>query len=482
VPGLAIVVVQGGRTLLCEGYGQRNVARDLPVTPETLFALASVTKAFTAAAVGILADEKKLEWDKPVREYLPSFRLHDAVASERVTPRDLLCHRTGLPRHDNVWYGTSADRWVLLDRLRYLEPSKDLRARWEYQNLMYMTAGLVIEQITGLTWAQFVTERIISPLGMSRTNVDVAVSAEDADFAAPYRRSRGRAVRTKFYEQGPILPAGGINSCVADLARWLRMNLGAGRLGKRRIVSEESMRQIHTPVMVVPEPPVWPELQHPSYALGWQIQPYRGHLVLRHGGNIRGFSSLAWLMPRQKIGMAVLTNQTGQPVPTLVAYQAADLLLGQGPAPWLRRFKKAAAKQDKAEAEQKRKFSRERIRGTRPSHRLSDYVGDYEHPGYGTLNVTMRGQKLRASYNDAAGPLRHYHYDVFACDALFMRPRTRFSFQSDDQGRIDRVSIPVQDGVAPIVFRRREPTEGDKAEKPRRGKRRKRLNSAARKR
>jgi len=459
VPGLGIAVVRGTGTVLAAGYGLRDVHAERPVTARTLFAIASVSKAFTATCLGILVDEGKLDWDTPVRDYLPGFRLHDPVAADRVTARDLLCHRTGLPRHDCLWYGTDAERWDLLDRLRYLEPSRDLRVKWQYQNLMYMTAGLLIEQITGMNWECFVRERILGPLGMARTTVDVRTSQDDDDYALPYRLHRNRAVLAGFYTQGAIAPAGGLNSCADEMAQWLKLNLRSGRIGRRRIVSAETLRTIHSPHAVVSGDAPWPEFHHPTYALGWEVQCYRGRRVLRHGGNIRGFSSHAWIMPKEGIGLAVLTNMTAQPVPALVACYAADRLLGVRPAPWFARFKKARDKQKRDKAAERRRAARKRARGTRPSHPASDYAGEYKHPAYGTVAVQLKAGKLHALHYGVRKALRHYHHDVFDCDGLFLEEKRRLSFLSNAEGVIDRLTVPLEPEVEPIVFVRRPSLE-----------------------
>lgn len=252
VPGLAIAVVRGGRTIFLEGFGLRDVSRKLEVTPDTLFAVGSVTKAFTATAVGILVDEKKLTWDTPVRDVLAGFRLHDPVATERTTVRDLLCHRTGLPRHDNAWYALRVPRRELAERLRHLAPSKDFRAWWQYQNLMYMVACLVIEELTGHPWEQFVAERILGPLGMSRVTFSVADMQATSDFAQPYKRKGRRAVRTPFNDIGPLAPAGGINASAADMVPWLKLNLAAGKHGRQQVLSPATLAEIHKPQVVMP--------------------------------------------------------------------------------------------------------------------------------------------------------------------------------------------------------------------------------------
>ncbi|KKM78492.1 hypothetical protein LCGC14_1359400 [marine sediment metagenome] len=358
VPGLAVAVVQGGRTVLAEGFGLCDRKSKRQVTPRTLFPIASATKAFTATALGILLDDGKIQWDLPVRDYLPGFRLADPVATERATVRDLLCHRTGLPRHDNAWYGLTLSRAELFDRLRHLPPSADFRARWQYQNMMFMVAGLVVAAVAGRTWEQFVRERILDPLGMTGTNFGAAEALAQADHALPYKRSGRRVARTHFDDVSSLGPAGGINSNAIDMARWLTMNLSGGRIGRRRIISAKALAAIHTPQIPVPEPPQWPELLHGAYAMGWQVQPYRGHPTIWHGGLVNGFQTRVTLLPRLKAGVAVMTNMMGHPVQLLLAYRACDRLLGLRPLPWTRRLAAEEARQAKAKTSAKRRAAR----------------------------------------------------------------------------------------------------------------------------
>ena len=190
VPGVAVVIVQGDQTLYAKGFGWRDVARRLPVTADTLMAIGSASKAFTTALMAGLVEEGKLAWDQPVQRWLPEFKLHDRVAGERLTPLDLVTHRSGLPRHDALWYNAQRSRQDLLHRLQYLEPSKDLRAAFQYNNLLFMVAGHLTERVSGQSWETHVTQRLLQPLGMRRSNFSVEQTREDADFSQPYRLAK----------------------------------------------------------------------------------------------------------------------------------------------------------------------------------------------------------------------------------------------------------------------------------------------------
>ena len=201
VPGVGIGVIKDGEMILAQGVGKRNVAADLEATPQTLFAIGSCSKAFTAAAAAILVDDGKLDWDTPVREYYPAFKLADPVATERTTVRDMLCHRTGLARYDMAWHNSPVSRKAIVESLQFCEANRDFRSVWQYQNMIYAAVGYLIEVISGQTWEEFVQQRILVPLGMSSTNFSVLESQRATDFALPYQEIRGEIGPTAFYER-----------------------------------------------------------------------------------------------------------------------------------------------------------------------------------------------------------------------------------------------------------------------------------------
>ncbi|MHC4715458.1 MAG: serine hydrolase [Planctomycetota bacterium] len=454
VPGMAVAVVRGGRCVMVEGFGLRDVKRGLPVTPRTLFAIGSVTKAFTATALGILVDEGKLEWDTPVHKVLPGFRLRDRVATERTTPRDLLCHRTGLPRHDNAWYGLTLSRRQLFARLRHLPPSQDFRSCWQYQNMMFMVAGLVVEAVSGVTWEQFVRGRIFEPLGMTGANFSASDTQADEDHALPYRRKGKGAVRTAMDDLSSLGPAGGINAGAADMARWLAVNLNGGKAGRRRIVSARTLAEIHRPQAVVGEPVRWPEILHPCYGLGWRVLPYRGRVALTHGGLVNGFQACIGLLPHLRAGVVALSNLMGQAAPVAVVYHAFDRLLGVRPAPWIRRWREELARQKAEQAAARRKAVRQHRGKGGPPKALKTYTGRYRHPGYGTMAIRLADGGLEAHWAGIVHAVRHHRGDVFEMQRPLWGAKDLITFLANGAGRIDRLSIPFEQTVEAIVFRR----------------------------
>ncbi|MGA9474505.1 MAG: serine hydrolase domain-containing protein, partial [Terriglobales bacterium] len=304
VPGAAIVIVKDGKVVLSKGYGLRDVKNNLPVTEQTLFPIASITKSFTVATLGTLASEGKLDWDKPVREYLPDFRLSDDVLTARVTPRDLVTHRTGLPRHDATWYRSDLTREDMYSRLRYLEPNRDLRREFQYNNLMFMTAGYMAGKLAGSTWEDAVSTRIFKPLGMTSSNFDFGASFKSAaDVAHPYRKDDNEvAHEAPIYPGDPALgPAGAIVSNLSDMTQYLLMYLNHGKHGDQQIISQADIRQMTTPQMVIRSSDVDPEIGYANYGMGLFVTTYRGHKYVQHGGNLDGFSLLISFLPDDNI-------------------------------------------------------------------------------------------------------------------------------------------------------------------------------------
>jgi CubicO group peptidase (beta-lactamase class C family) len=247
VPGVAIAIVKNGEVILAAGFGMRDVASKLPVTSKTLFAIGSCTKAFTTFVMGTLVDEGKLAWDKPVRTYAPEIQLYDRAAAELLTPRDLVTHRSGLPRHDMVWYNATLSRKEIVARLPYLEPSEPIRSKFQYNNIMFMAAGYVVDSLTGMPWEEAVRKRIFEPLEMTGSNFSVKDSQKSSDFARPYEDRDDHIVPIPFRDITNAGPAGSINSNVTDMARWLIVNSQKGKIAGKQIISPAVLADIHTP-------------------------------------------------------------------------------------------------------------------------------------------------------------------------------------------------------------------------------------------
>ena len=467
VPGLSIAIVKDGQVIYSKGYGLRNAKENLPVTPQTLFAIGSITKSFTALAFNMLADDGKVDLDKPVHDYLPEFKLFDPFASERARPRDLLTHRTGLPRHDLIWYSSDFSREDLVRRFGLVEPSKDFRSAWQYNNLAIATVGYLEGKVSGLGWEGLVKQRILDPLAMSHTNFSDNDSIKTSDFALPYEVKKDVITEVPFHIIDQIGPAGSINSSVDDMSRYLIFQLGKGKVGDKQLVSEARLLDMHAPQTIISSPEKYKELGAPSYGQCWVVTAYRGHKLVWHNGGIDGFNAQLAMLPNDNLGLVVLTNIGGSPLPDLIQYNVFDQLLGLDTVDWTKRMRDARDERKKTEEEEKKKGDPNRKQGTHPSHDLPAYVGVYENPAYGTLKVESKGNGFTVSINKLSVNVEHYHYDIFSVpdDPDEQFGGTKFKFITATDGNIDSVSAPLEPALDHDIVFKRVPPATDKKPK-----------------
>jgi CubicO group peptidase (beta-lactamase class C family) len=448
VPGIAIAVVKDGEVVFMRGYGYRDIEQQLPVTPQTLFAIGSTTKAFTAMAVGMLVDEGKIEWDKPVHTWLPDFQLKDEYATMHMTPTDLLNHDSGLPRHDLMWYASDFSRKQIYDRLRYLEPTAELRQRYQYNNLMVMTAGYLVGQVSGGTWEDFVAARIFKPLGMSRS-IFGPPKDEGVDCSSPYVKLEGKLTKVPHYKAWAVGPAGSIYSSVEDMSKWLLLHLNKGKIGETALVKESTLNLLHTPKMVMGGGSA--EMPIVAYGFGWVFQPYRGHQFIWHNGGIDGFYAFIGFLPFDNYGMVILTNNAGNPAPEIISRTTFDHIFKLEAIDWNAKFLEQRKKAEEAEKEAEKVPSAEQ--GAGPSHPLAAYAGAYEHPAYGRIIIGLAGDKLEITALGETNPLEHLNYDVFLLKHI-SGTKLKWQFRTDLNGDIASVESLLQEGVEPIVFTR----------------------------
>jgi len=462
IPGAAVGVLVDGEVVLAKGYGYRDLEKALPVTKKTLFAIGSCTKAFTTFVLGTLVDDGLLEWDKPVIEYIPEFRLWDQHATQKLTVRDLVTHRSGLPRHDFLWYNSDLTMADILPRLRYLEPVCDLRECFHYNNLMYMVAGYLTERITGISWEDVVRSRILQPLGMMNTNFSNDDSQQTDDFSLPYTRKESTVKQIPFRTVQSSAPAGAINSNILDMLRWIQLQLAGGEYEGRRLIKQPTLQEMHSPQITMTEiMSGYPEREEQfigDYGLGWMIQSYRGHYLLWHNGGIDGFVSCVALLPKDHLGLVVLTNSSGSAIAPSLSKHIIDKILGIGETNWLAEDLEALQKIEKALAEGKQKQQETRKTDTQPSHTLEEYVGKYVHPGYGEMKIDTDRDNLIAIYNAIVTPLDHWHYDVFVGlenpeDPTF--EGTKYLFRTDVDGNIEAIEAPLEPNLNNIIFKRK---------------------------
>jgi hypothetical protein len=330
----------------------------------------------------------------------------------------------------------------------------------QYQNLMFMTAGYLVEVITGLTWEQFVQKEIFSPLGMSRSNVSVEDLKNLEDVSLPYRKDKNLIKEIEFANIDTIGPAGSINSSIVDMTQWLKLQMGDGKFGENQIVSKTNLDEMHKPNMVISNAffgPLekYPEFANGSYGLGWFINTYHGQKLVHHGGNIDGFSAMVAFMPDEKCGVVVLTNLNGTPVRDIAMLNLFDRFLGKKQLPWSQRMKKEYKELEDAVKKGKKQGQTKRVHNTRPSHQPEAYIGEFEHAGYGTVTISKDTDGLKSNYNGMDMKLKHYHYDVFEMTNEEIEMTLKVNFFSDVHGNITSFSTPLEPSVKDIIFTRK---------------------------
>lgn len=452
VPGMAVGIIKDNEIIYCGELGLRDVSKNLNVTKDTLFAIGSASKSFATLAIGILVDEGKIDFDTPIKKYMPSFEMYNKYAEEHITLRDMLCHRSGLPRHDALWYNSSLSRKELVARIKYLEPNKDFRETWQYNNLMYATAGYIIELVTGMTWEEFVKLRIFEPLGMNSTNFSVDVSKKSDNYSQPYSEKVSEVHQTNFRNLDEIGPAGSINSNLTDMLKWLKLHLNKGKVNGLQLISEKTLAELHSPQIPCELFPFkLDEIQFSSYGLGWFIESFRGRKHVNHGGGIDGFCSYTSFLPDENIGIVILSNLDNPFCTMPTAYYIYDKLLGYDGASFNERLKIQAEKMFKGIMDANNAVRESQKENSTPFRSLEEYKGVYENPGYGAVKVETKDNCLKISYNNIDYILNHKCYDIFTMTIMDYY-LIHVTFNYDVNGNIKGVSIPFEQSVKEIIF------------------------------
>ena len=461
IPGLAVAIVKDGQVVLAKGYGIKTFSKKEKVDEQTLFAIASNTKAFTAAALAILVEEGKIDWDDRVRTYLPYFTLYDPYVTEAMTIRDLLCHRSGLKTFsgDLLWYETSYSTVEVIKRARYLTPAYGFRSKYGYSNIMFMAAGEIVPAVTGMPWQDFVKERIFKPLGMKTTHTGTSDLKKYPNVATPhYVYLDGKTITVPYTPTDNFGGAGSINSNVLEMAQWLKMLLNKGVFAERRILAEESLGEMWSSQIPLPVRPtnreLFPSTHFTTYGLGWVLADYQGYQLIYHGGALDGMISGVALVPEIDLGLVILTNSINR-LPSALMYKIIDTYLGTTPKDWshiyLQRYRESVAKEMQREI----KLPKTPAGKTSGPLKLEDYTGLYGGPMYGDASVTLEKGKLVLGFLPAPvliSDLAHLNYDTFRLklrnDLSFVPHGTgTVQFLRDPEGNVVemKVDIPNRD-------------------------------------
>ncbi len=454
VPGLAVAIVHDDEIVLAKGYGVRDLEAGGAVDGDTLFAIASNTKAFTAAAMAVLVDEGKLHWDDRVVDRLPYFRLYDSYTTNEMRLRDLLCHRSGLGTFsgDLLWYGTPYSAEEVVRRARFLKPAGPFRAHYGYSNILFIAAGEVIAAVSGQSWSDFVRSRFLEPLGMNRTVTSVVGLKDMDNIATPHGEWQGLATTFAWQPWDSMAAAGGLISSVNDMTRWLRLQLGGGEIDGRRFLSAESlqaMREAHTPMpLSATQRARFPSTHFRAYALGWALMDFEGRKIVHHSGGFDGMFSRVALVPEEGLGLVVLSNSmTG--LPSALTYRILDTFLRDEPRDWSATLLESETRNRKRIRIRRERAERERIQGTSPSLDLEGYAGIYASEMYGQVGVDLDSGALVLRFvpnPDLVADLSHLHYDTFVVE--WRRPFPWFGkgtiqFILDAKGSVSQIKIDI---------------------------------------
>ena len=460
VPGLALVIVKDDQIMLARGYGVREMDRPELVDEHTLFAIGSNTKAFTATAIGLLVQEGKLAWDDPVTKYLPDFQLYDSHTTQLITIRDLLCHRSGL----GTWAGdvlllSSYPTEEVVRRLRHIPPGYGFRAGYGYSNLMFITAGLVIVKVSGMSWDDFIRQRIFEPSGMTDSVTNPRYLKLRTNIAVPHEDVKSKLQTVVQREDAHVGAAGSIHASISDIALWMRLQLNNGSLDGKQIVDSAIIaetRTPHTPMKLTDiERKLFPSRHFSAYGLGWFLSDIHGRFVVRHTGGVDGMLSCVAMIPEEKLGIAIFTNKLPNAAYVVLPHYLTEKLLSVPSNDWIQSYIDLEKEGKEKEEETKKKRDDSHAKDTRPSLALEKYAGAYDSLILGGATIGVDGSGLHIqlqAHESISGTLEHWHYDTFLChwnDPVL--GESLIPFITDGQGQVAEFRVKIrEDWIDPL--------------------------------
>jgi len=458
-PGVGVGIVVNGKLVFAKGYGYRDYEKKLPFTAETVVPIASNTKLFTAVAAGMLVDEGKLTWDKPVRDSVPSIRFYNDQLNNQITLRDMLSHRTGITRHDTIWYKSDFTRKELFEKLVYLEPEQPMRQTFLYNNLMFAAAGYIIQLQSGKTWEEFVRQRILDPLEMKSTGYSIADMLKQPDFGVGFteRRDSSEIYRIPYYEDiEGVAPCGAIVSNIDDMSHWLIALMNDGKYQGKQVLPPAVLKATQEPAIALPNTALetrgWGEMLNAAYGMARETAVYRGHLITFHGGDLPGFHTQISFMPQDHIGVIVLEiGNHSQPLYNIVSYNVYERLVGMSLTRWSERRLEIRLADKKADTEARAKAGEGRVANTKPSHALADYTGVYDNPAYGAMTIGLKDNQLQFDFHKIRMPMTQFHYDRFDTPDDEQDGKWSVNFRTNPQGDVDQAVMSLDEAEAVFV-------------------------------
>ena len=448
VPGVSVAIVKDNKIIFAKGYGVQSLSKKNPVDENSIYAIGSTTKAFTAAALGKLVESGKIDWDDRVIDHIPEFELHDPSITNMFTIRDLLTHRSGLPRGDLLWYATDFSRQEIIERVRHLEPTYSFRAGFGYQNIMYLTAGEIIPRVTGKSWDDYIQEIFFKPLRMKRTSSVLSDLKRFKNVATPHQEIDGEVKEIPWRNIDNVGPAGSINSSVSDMANWAMMLLNEGSFNGKQVLKPETINELFMPQQIMRKEgrlgSYYPPVQFLTYGLGWFVSDFNGYKMIEHGGNIDGMHAQISLVPELELGIVFLSNQRNLMPEASRYYIVEEFALIDHETDWSAHFLKLINQADSITEKALEEVMQARDFNSEPSLPLKEYTGIYSNPMYGEVSVKLRGKSLRIEgHRQFEGNSTHWHHDSFEVSWDQARlGKIIITFELDVMGNVKGVEIP----------------------------------------
>ena len=466
VPGMAMAIVKDGKVVLLKGYGVRKLGETTPVDENTLFGIGSNSKAFTAAALATLVDAGKISWDDPVYERLKGFQMYDPYVSKEMRIRDLLCHRSGLGLGEGdlmFWPHTTFTRDEVVYRVRYLKPKTSFRTTYAYSNLMFVTAGQVVAEVSGKSWDQYLREKFFLPLGMKNTNSSATAYRAGDNWAIPHSKIDGKLQPIAVENLDNAGPAGSINSSVADMSKWVLLQLNHGEIpgSETRIFSEKASQEMWAQQMIAPVRQAPPELKNlqahfAGYGMGWTLRDYKGRKLVSHSGGVAGYVTRVMLVPEENLGVVILTNAEEDVAFESVLYHILDSYLGGPTEDYIAGFKAVEDKQRKEADETMSKAAQARVAESKPSLPLGKYAGDYSDPWYGKVSIRPENGALVLNFErteKGLADLQHWQYETFKAHWRDRGVEDAFvAFALKPDGSVDHFTMVAVSPLADFSF------------------------------
>tara|TARA_B100000768_G_scaffold179414_1_gene197031 strand:+ start:324 stop:2111 length:1788 start_codon:yes stop_codon:yes gene_type:complete len=463
-PGFAIAIVENDQILYSKGFGYRDYENKIKVDSNTLFAIGSATKSFTSSLLGVLREDEKLDFEDSPIDHINELRFYNSQMNDVISIRDMMSHRTGLPRHDASWYFfPTFSKDSLVSRVKHHKPFTSVRNQWWYNNFMFMLQGVIAERITNKTWSENIKEMIFDPLGMTRSNTSIAELENSENAAFGYSQD---FKKMDYYKIAGMGPAGSINSSVNEMSKWLITWINKGEYKGKKILppnyTEEAISSQSVVVANLPDEDN-PGLHLTNYGYGWFLSSYKGHYRVEHGGNIDGFSTSAAFYPSDKVGIIVLSNQNASNTPSIVRNIISDRMLDVKKTDWLKYHFDKLKEAELIQKELDKNEDSDKIKGTNPSRSMNEYEGEYTNLGYGTFDISMKNDSLFMKIPTKTFWLSHHHYDTFLPYELKNGKVNLedesvifITFSADQLGEIKKLSTGLEPAIEePIYFDRK---------------------------